>query len=241
MLRYHAAMKDVWGRTVWGALSGLADRLADILPGVLAMLTLFALGLLLGAVLGALVTRVAHLLRFERQFERWGVSASLRRAGVMRTPAEVLGLLVFWGTVILFAAVGIDALAMPGTGGATAFLIAAVPPLFAACLILVVGWVIANFLSQGLLIAAVNAGVPEARLLARAVHWGVLLFAAATALTHLGIGKEMVLVAFGITFGGLIFALALAFGLGGRGFAREILSRRLRREAPPSREELTHL
>jgi hypothetical protein len=234
-------MKDVWSRTVWDSLSGLADRLANILPGVLAMLTLFALGLLLGAVLRLLVTRGAHLLRFERQFERWGLSAALRRAGVMRTPAEVLGLLVFWGTVVLFAAVGIDALALPGTGGATAFLIASVPPLFAAGLILLVGWIIANFLSQGLLIAAVNAGVPEARLLARAVHWGVLLFAAATALTHLGIGKEMVLVGFGITFGGLIFTLALAFGLGGRTLAREILARRLRREAPPSREQLTHL
>ena len=115
------------------------------------------------------------------------------------------------------------------------------PPLFAAVLILIVGWLVANFLSQGLLIAAVNRGLPEARLLARAVHWGVLLFAAATALTHLGIGKEMVLVAFGITFGGLVFALALAFGLGGRGVARELLERRLHRDGPPAREHLTHL
>ena len=51
------------------------------------------------------------------------------------------------------------------------------------------------------------------------------IVAIATAVTHLGIGKEMVLVAFGITFGGLIFALALAFGLGGRGLARQMLDR----------------
>jgi len=64
----------------------------------------------------------------------------------------------------------------------------------------------------------------------------------ATTLTQLGIGKEMVLVAFGITFGGLIFALALAFGLGGRALAREILDRRLRREGEPHpRETITHL
>jgi hypothetical protein len=100
---------------------------------------------------------------------------------------------------------------------------------------------VANFVSQGLLIAAVNAGIPEARVLARAAHWGVLLFACATALTHLGIGKEMVLVAFGITFGGLVLALALAFGLGGRVLARDILARRLRRDASPDRERLSHL
>jgi hypothetical protein len=77
--------------------------------------------------------------------------------------------------------------------------------------------------------------------LARGVYWSVLLFAAATALTHLGIGKEMVLVAFGITFGGLIFALALAFGLGGRALARQILERHLRNREPHPRETLTHL
>jgi hypothetical protein len=51
----------------------------------------------------------------------------------------------------------------------------------------------------------------------------------------------MVLVAFGITFGGLVLALALAFGLGGRAIAADLLSRRLRRESPPDRERLTHL
>ena len=70
----------------------------------------------------------------------------------------------------------------------------------------------------------------------------VLLFAAATALTHLGIGKEMVLVAFGITLGGVVFAVALAFGRGGRNLARHILERRMRREAaPPPQERITHV
>ena len=111
---------------------------------------------------------------------------------------------------------GIDALALPGAPAATGIMVQLLPRLLAAVLILVVGWLVANFLGQSVLIAAVNAEVPEARYLARAVRWGVLLFAVATTLTQLGIGKEMVLVTFTITFGGLIFALALAFGPGGR-------------------------
>ena len=83
--------------------------------------------------------------------------------------------------------------------------------------------------------------MPEARLIARGVYWAVLLFAVATALTHLGIGKEMVLVAFGVTFGGVVLALALAFGLGGRSIARHILERRLRAESPPPQERISQL
>jgi hypothetical protein len=231
-------MGSRWGEGVWAALVALGERLAVIGPALLVTVTLIALGLVAGVLLRALVSRVARAVGFDRHVERWGIGASLRGAGVLRSPSEVLGLIFFWITFVIFASLGIDSL---GLGGATAFLLAFLPPLFAAVLILIVGWLVANFLSQGLLIAAVNRGLPEARLLARAVHWGVLLFAAATALTHLGIGKEMVLVAFGITFGGLVFALALAFGLGGRNVARELLERRLRRDAPPARERLTHL
>jgi hypothetical protein len=233
-------MGDRWPGDVWSGLLQVREWLLAVIPGLLVLMTLLAVGFLLGWLARSVVTRVSRAIGVDRLLERWGVAPSLRRSGILRLPSEVLGLVCFWAIFILFASVGVDGLALPGAPGATALLVAFLPPLFAAALILLVGWLVANFLSQGVLIAAVNARLPEARLLARGVQWSVLLFAAATALTHLGIGKEMVLVAFGITFGGVVFALALAFGLGGRNLARNILERRLRREAPPQ-EHITHL
>ncbi len=235
-------MRDVWQDLVWAEMQSLGGKLAAVLPGLLAMLTLLALGALLGWAASAILTRLARAMDVDRRSEAWGLTAAWSKAGISREPSQVLGLLAFWGLFALFATMGIDALALPGAPGLAAMLVQFVPRLLAALLILVVGWLVANFLGQGVLIAAVNAGVPEARLLARAVRWGVLLFAAATTLTQLGIGKEMVLVAFGTTFGGLILALALAFGLGGRALAREILERRLRRDREPHPlETISHL
>lgn len=233
-------MADMWGDLVWAALRNLGDRLAAVLPGVLAMLTLVALGLAVGWLVARIVRRVAQALTLDRRAETWGLGLALGRAGIRRSPSEVLAAIVFWGLFGLFLTVGIDALAIPGTGRVTDFVFSWVPRLIGSAVILLVGWLVANFVGEGALIAAVNARIPEARLLARTIRWGVLLFAIATAVTHLGIGKEMVLVAFGITFGGLIFALALAFGLGGRGLARQILERYRHREPHP-RETLTHL
>jgi hypothetical protein len=234
-------MDERLGEGLWGALVVVGERLAAVVPALLILLVLLGLGLLLGWLARSLITRLARAVGVDDHLEHWGVGASIRRSGILRAPSDVLGLVAFWGIFVLFASVGVDSLALPGAPGATAFLAGFLPPLLAAILIVIVGWLVANFLSQAILIAAVNARVPEARLLARAAHWAVLLFAIATALTHLGIGKEMVLVAFGITFGGLVLALSLAFGLGGRGLAREILMRRLRRESPPPQEHLTHL
>ena len=235
-------MGDHWPSDVWSGLLQVRERLVAVLPGVLVLLSLLIVGFILAWLARIVVSKIGRAVGVDRLLERWGVAPSLRRSGILRLPSDVLGLVCFWAIFILFASVGIDGMALPGAPGATALLVAFLPPLLAAALILLVGWLVANFLSQGVLIAAVNARLPEARLLARGVHWGVLLFAAATALTHLGIGKEMVLVAFGITLGGVVFAVALAFGLGGRHVARHILERRLRqREAPPPQERITHL
>jgi hypothetical protein len=234
-------MGDHWPSDVWSGLLQVRERLLAVLPGLLVLLSLLIVGFILAWLARIGVSKIGRAVGIDRLLERWGVAPSLRRSGILRLPSDVLGLVCFWAIFILFASVGIDGLALPGAPGATALLVAFLPPLLAAALILLVGWLVANFLSQGVLIAAVNARLPEARLLARGVHWGVLLFAAATALTHLGIGKEMVLVAFGITLGGVVFAMALAFGLGGRQIARHILERRLRREAPPPQERITHL
>jgi hypothetical protein len=234
-------MSDRVSGDVWSGLLEVEQRLRTILPAVAVMFVLVTLGLALAWVAKVAITRLGRAVGIDRLFERWGLAPSLRTSGILRPPSEVLGLICFWAIFIVFASAGVDRLALPGAPVATLLLVSFLPPLFTAALILLVGWLVANFLSQGALIAAVNARLPEARLVARGVYWAVLLFAVATALTHLGIGKEMVLVAFGITFGGVVLALALAFGLGGRGLARHILERRLRRETPPPQERISHL
>jgi len=93
-----------------------------------------------------------------------------------------------------------------------------------------VGVVLANFSAEAALIAAVNAQIPEARLIANLIRWGILIFTAAMVLTQLGIAKEIVVAAFSIIFGGIVFAMAIALGLGGRFIAKEALERRLRRK-----------
>jgi len=231
---------ETWSDLVWAALQDLNHRLVAVLPSILAMLTLAAVGLVAAWVAALLLRRLARAVAFDQRAETWGLVSAMTRAGLRRSPSQLLAMMVFWAIFVLSLTLAVDALAIPGMGRVTDFVFAWVPSAIGAAVIFLVGWLVANFLGEGVLIAAVNAGVPEARLLARAVRWGVLLFASATAVTHLGIGKEMVLVAFGLTFGGLILALALAFGLGGRVLARQILERRLRHEPHPS-ETLTHL
>jgi hypothetical protein len=235
-------MTDTWHDSLLRTLGAMGSGLLHALPGLLILLSLLAIGVALAWVASSVTMRLARTFELDRRAEGYGVGLPPLREGLPRRPSELLGLAVFWGLLLLFAALAVDAMAVPGTGRVTALILVWLPTIIGALLIFLVGWVVANFMGQGVLIAAVNAGMPEGRLLARAVRWGVLLFAGATAITHLGVAKEMVLVAFGLVFGGLVFAASLAFGLGGRHLAREILERRLRGgERPHPRETLTHL
>ena len=76
---------------------------------------------------------------------------------------------------------------------------------------------------------------------AGAVRTGLLVLFIAMALEHLGLGRQVVLVSFTIVFGGVVLALALAFGLAGRDLARELLERMVRREEKRGEKELEHL
>lgn len=235
-------MTDFSYGLVLAAIRNAGVTLKAVIPSVLAMLVLLLAGSVLGWVAGALVGRLARAVDLDRRSGAWGLTTALARAGVARPPSAALRLLVFWGIFVIFATMGVDALAIPGAPAATGILMRLLSSVLSALLILLVGALLANFVGQAALIAAVNAGLPEARFLARAARWAVLLFAGATALTELGIGRDMAMIAFGVTFGGLVLSLALAFGLGGRALARHILESRLRRERTPEpRETVSHL
>ena len=115
------------------------------------------------------------------------------------------------------------------------------PPLARAALILVVGYLLSNFVSQAVLIAAVNAGMPPARLIAAFSRWGIQIVAMAMALEQLGIAQHTVAVGFGLVLGGLVLTLSLAFGLGAKDLAREFLDRQFGRKSERTKDDLTHL
>src|SRR5262245_20485099 len=235
-------MTDLSSELVLTAIGHMRVTLATVLPSILAMLALAIRGGQHGWTAGARGTRDARALRLRARSRAWGLTSALARASISRPPSQVLKRVAFWGIFMVFATMGIDALAIPGAPGATGVLLRTLPRLLSAVLILVVGWLAANFLGQATLIAAVNGGVLQARLLARPTGRVVLLFAVATALTEIGIGRDMVLIAFGTLFGGIVAALALAFGLGGRHVAREILERGRRREREPAGQDtISHL
>ncbi len=233
-------MQDAWSDVLVASFRDVVERLAHVTPRLLAMVAVIVIGWAAAAVARRLTVRVFRMLELDARCARWGLTASLSRSGIGQLPSQVIGQLVFWTILFVALLTSVEALEMPATAGLAAGVVRFLPNLVIAVLVWMVGWLLANFMAQAVLIAAVNAQVALAPLIAGAVRWLVLIFAGAAALTQLGIAREMVLLTFGIAFGGTVLALALAFGLGGRELAREILESRLRKQDKDD-DHLTHV
>ncbi|MGQ0694372.1 MAG: mechanosensitive ion channel family protein [Nitrospiraceae bacterium] len=223
-------------------LEQLGRQLLAVLPNIMAMAIIIGLGFVVAWGLGHTVERLLRVVRLDHLCNRLGINAALMRGGVKSDPSYLFGRAVYW-TIVAFATIaGLGALNLQPVNQFAQSFLAYIPHILTAAVIVVVGYLLSNFIAQAVLIAAVNASLPPARLIAVMSRWGVQLFALAMALEELGIAASVVVVGFGITFGGIVFATGLAFGLGAKDLAKEylerMLSNRARDRAP---DDLRHL
>jgi len=234
-------MQQQWSDIVLDAIRDVGHRILFVTPRILAALTLILLGWIVAALVRRVTVRVLTAADLDVRCARWGLTGVIGRAGHRPALTELLGRLVYWAILLVSLLMAVEALEMPGTQGAVGVLLAFLPHVIVAVLVVVGGWMLAQLLAQAVLIAAVNAQVAGATLLATAVRWLVLTVAAAIALTELGVAREMVLLVFGIAFGGAVLALSLAFGLGARELARQALESYLKRTREDSGEPVSHV
>ena len=217
--------------------------LAAFLPGLVVFLMAIVLLTLLGWGVAALCRAVLVRLRFDERVSSWRFPGAVTTFGdwsPAHSPSALLARSVLWLFILVGIAVGITGFdaAYQANSQMELFILPYLTHLVGAVLLMFVGGLIARFLSRSVLISAVNAQLQYARVLSLGVKWLVLVLTAAMALDHLRIGGTIVELAFGILFGGIVFALSLAVGLGSRDLVTRSIERIERPSGVPSPETL---
>src|SRR4030088_431899 len=229
-------MKDVIIQGIEQAYQNLVHMLAEFLPRLVVMLVIVAAGFLIALTLKDILRALLHLTKLDRLSEEAGASHALRM-GALPSITELLSQSVFWVTWSGFVLIGAGVLGVAGLQEQISRLFLLLPAIFVAILILFLGLVTANFLSRAALLAAVNAGYPSPKLLSWSIRFVIWALAVSMALEQVGVARQTVIAAFSIIFGAFMFGLAIAFGLGGRDLARELLERNLRERKKEKYEE----
>jgi hypothetical protein len=212
-----------WDNLIAEPIRQMLTRIMAYLPVLLGALIILIVGWIVAKAIRRLVDWLLKVVRFDVMADKAGISEVIRKGDLKISAGEVVSKLVYWLIMIMVLVMTVDALGLPKTSDVLASLFAYIPRVIAALLVLVVAMFLASFVSGIVSTAAGNAKMPKPELIAGISRWAIIIFAATIALVELGIAPLLVTTTFNIILGGIVLALALAFGLGGKDAAAKYL------------------
>jgi len=212
-----------WENLIVEPIRQMLTRIMAYLPVLLGALIILIVGWIVAKAIRRIVDWLLKAVHFDTLADKAGISAVLRKGDLKILARQVISGLVYWLIMIMVLVMTVDALGLPKASDVLASLFAYVPKVIAALFILVVAMFLASFVSGIVRIAAGNANLPKPNLLAGISRWAIIIFAVTISLAQLGIAPLLVTATFNIILGGIVLALALAFGLGGKDAAAKYL------------------
>lgn len=204
-------------------------------PRLLFAVLAVAVGWLLAKAARFTVVRGLHALNFHVLTERSGIDDFLRKGGMVQDSTVVFGALAYWLVILISLVVAFNGLGLTYAADMLGRVMWFVPNVFVALLILVFGAFFAKYVGDGISAYSRNAGMQDAQLLGKLAQYAILLFVVLIALDQIKVGGDIVRQSFLIILAGVVFALALAFGLAGKDWAARRIEEWWPRDRPPPR------
>jgi flagellar biosynthesis protein FliQ len=201
------------------------NQLANFLPRLGLALIILVIGYFIARAVRFIVVRALRAGNFHVLSDRAGVDGFLRDGGVRADTSEILAALCYWIVILAALVIGFNGLGLNYITDLLVKVLLFVPKVIAAVVILAFGAYFARFIGNALCGYAKKLQLQDAELLGRLAQYAIVTFVVLIALDQMNIGGDIVRQAFLIVLAGLVFALALAFGLGGKDWAAELLER----------------
>lgn len=200
-------------------LSPIRETMAMIsgyAPALIEALVILGIGYLTARVLRDIVMRLLKAIYFDALVGKIGIGDVLDKGGIKHKPSELLSALTYWLVLAMVLVMTVKAFGLVFALPLLERIFAYIPNVVSAVFVLVFGMFLAHFVAGIIHAAARYADLPKPETLGKISKWAIVLFAATISLEELGISALLVGTTFHIFFGAVCFALALAYGLGGR-------------------------
>lgn len=207
-------------------------QVGDFLPRLaLAVIVLFV-GWLLAKAVRFAIERGLRAVNFNVLTERAGLDSFLKDGGIGVDTTEILASLFYWLVILAALVIGFNLLGLTYITDLLGRVVLFVPRVMVSMLIIAFGAYFARAVGIAITAYCRNIQLQDADLLGRLAQYAILTFVVLIALDQMNIGGDIVRQTFLIVLAGVVFALALAFGLGGREWAAELLERLWPRRKP---------
>src|ERR1700719_1350143 len=200
-------------------------QIATFLPRLLLALVVVAIGWVFSKAVRFAVERVLRAVNFTVLTERAGTDNFLQQAGLRGDTTTLFGLVAYWLAILATLMIAFNGLGLTYITDLLGRVVLFTPKLLVAMLVVVFGSYCARFVGTAVQSYCVDAQIPDADMLGRIVRYVIMTFVVMIALSQVEVGGDIVQRTFLIILAGLMLALALAFGLGGKDWAAALLQR----------------
>jgi hypothetical protein len=236
------------GETLRVSLAGAINTFLFALPRLLACLAVLIAGWVLSSLLARGVAALLHSIKFNELARRSGFADFVRNMGVRQDASWFIAGIAKWFVRLITLVVAFDLLGLPAVSALFQQLLLWLPNLLVALVVLVIGGLAAQALARLVRGTTAEAGFSNPEVLAAVTKVSVWAFTIVVAVNQVGIATALINTLLIGVVGALALASGLAFGLGGRDRAAEILDRlgrrrdlsgpRLERDSGPPKEPL---
>ena len=211
-------------KMIKGTFTDLLEDVRAFIPKLVFAVVYFIIGYLLARVLAKIVSTSLSKLGFDGLMETIGLDRLLKRLGINSPVSTITGKLLFWGVLILFLKssaenMEIEALTQP-LEGAIDFL----PKVITAVVIVLIGFLCADFARKVLRRAAEGIGLDYAITLSNVLFTFFIILVSTLSLRQLGLETTLIDDSVKIVLAGLGLAFAIAIGAGLRPLAQNVVS-----------------
>jgi hypothetical protein len=200
-------------------------QVGQFLPKLALAIVVLIAGWMLAKVARFAVVKALRAINFNVLTERAGMDGFLRQGGVESDTTEIFGVLTYWLVILAALIIGFNSLGLTYITDLLRQVVLFVPKVIVALLILAFGAYFARFIGGTVMTYCRNVGIQDAELLGTLAQYAIMTFVVLICLEQVNVGGEIVRVSFLIILGGVVFALALAFGLGGQAKVAQLLER----------------
>lgn len=218
-----------WGAAIMTSLTTALSMFLAAIPRVIGFLVILIVGWLIAGVLAAGVAALLRAVRFNDLAQRSGLAGFVHNMGVRKDTAGVLADIVKWFVRLIVLVVAFDALGLPAVSSVLQQFLLWIPNLIVAVVVLVIAGLAANALGDLIRGSTAQAGFDNPDLLATIARVAVWGFGIVVAVNQIGVAQTLVNTLFMGLVGALALAIGLAFGLGGRDTAGQIVQNWYRR------------
>ncbi len=207
-------------------VSSFAAALAllfTFVPRLIGFLVILLVGYLVATALSKAVTFLLRKVGFDRISTRIGLTRLENQMGVKMDAAGILGRIVYWFIFLIFLVPAVDSLGLTAVSTLLSQVVAYIPNVFVAILILFLGTLAATFIADLVRGAASSSRIGNPNVFANIARYAILGFVAIVALEQLNIGAALLNILFTAIMGAAALAFGLAFGLGGRDAAKRLV------------------